>query len=83
MEDDIYHFNCTFILHRIDSSLKMKIADFGLSRDIHESEYYRSNDLTARLPVKWMAPESLAEQVFDDTTDVVRYGAHWQLKSNI
>uniref|UniRef100_A0A8C5IKN3 receptor protein-tyrosine kinase n=1 Tax=Junco hyemalis TaxID=40217 RepID=A0A8C5IKN3_JUNHY len=34
----------------------MKIADFGLARDIHHIDYYKKTT-NGRLPVKWMAPE--------------------------
>uniref|UniRef100_A0A8C6NJD3 Fibroblast growth factor receptor n=1 Tax=Nothobranchius furzeri TaxID=105023 RepID=A0A8C6NJD3_NOTFU len=36
----------------------MKIADFGLARDIHHIDYYKKTT-NGRLPVKWMAPEAL------------------------
>lgn len=32
----------------------MKIADFGLARDIHSQDYYRKTT-DGRLPVKWMS----------------------------
>ena len=51
--------------------LSLKIADFGLSRDLHESDYYKSGDRQTKLPVKWMAPESLSKHIFDTRTDVV------------
>jgi hypothetical protein len=47
----------------------MKIADFGLARDIHSQDYYRKTT-DGRLPVKWMAPESLFDMVFDTKSDV-------------
>lgn len=47
----------------------MKIADFGLARDIQESEYYRKNT-NGRLPIKWMAPESLRDKFYDSQSDV-------------
>nr|AAB31626.1 fibroblast growth factor receptor CPE-FGFR [chickens, white leghorn, embryonic retinal pigment epithelium, Peptide, 138 aa] [Gallus gallus] len=34
----------------------MKIADFGLARDVHDIDYYKKTS-NGRLPVKWMAPE--------------------------
>ena len=43
---------------RIDSHFQIKVADFGLSKDIFLRNYYREGDGT-KLPVKWMAPESL------------------------
>ena len=55
----------------MDADLLVKIADFGLSRDLRDSEYYTSGDAEARLPVKWMAPECMARKVYNARTDVV------------
>ena len=51
--------------------MNVKVADFGLSRDIYERDYYSSDDPKAKLPVKWMAPESLEKGTYDTKTDVV------------
>lgn len=47
----------------------VKIADFGLARDLQESDYYRKNT-NGRLPIKWMAPESLRDKFYDSQSDV-------------
>lgn len=47
----------------------VKIADFGLARDVQESEYYRKCT-NGRLPIKWMAPESLRDKFYDSQSDV-------------
>ena len=47
------------------------VADFGLSRDIYESQYYSSSDKQAKLPIKWMAPESIENRLYDAKSDVV------------
>ncbi|NXG23905.1 FLT3 kinase, partial [Grallaria varia] len=51
----------------------VKICDFGLARDIMNDSNYivRGN---ARLPVKWMAPESLFERTYTMKSDVWSYG---------
>ena len=50
----------------------VKVADFGLSRDIYNREYYASSDNRTKLPVKWMAIESLTKAVYTSKSDVVR-----------
>ncbi|XP_028288445.1 receptor-type tyrosine-protein kinase FLT3 [Parambassis ranga] len=51
----------------------VKIGDFGLARDIDNDSNYvvRGN---VRLPVKWMAPESIFEGVYMMKSDVWAYG---------
>ena len=51
----------------------MKIADFGLARDIQYREYYRKNT-EGRLPVKWMAPEALIDSRYTSRSDVWSFG---------
>ncbi len=41
--------------------LVAKIADFGLARDVAGHDYYRKTG-DGRLPVKWMAPETLFQR---------------------
>ncbi|EDW03818.1 uncharacterized protein LOC6561746 [Drosophila grimshawi] len=56
-----------------------KISDFGLTRDVYEDDAYlkRSRD---RVPVKWMAPESLADHVYTSKSDVWAFGVLcWEL----
>ena len=59
------------VFSRLDDTLTVKVADFGLSRDIYTKEYYSSDDKKARLPVKWMAIESLTKNVYTSKSDVV------------
>ncbi|POI20114.1 hypothetical protein CIB84_016139, partial [Bambusicola thoracicus] len=50
-----------------------KICDFGLARDImNDSNYVVKGN--ARLPVKWMAPESIFDCVYTVQSDVWSYG---------
>ena len=43
--------------------------DFGMTRDIYETDYYRKGG-KGMLPVRWMAPESLKDGIFDTKSDV-------------
>ncbi|XP_048031027.1 receptor-type tyrosine-protein kinase FLT3 [Megalobrama amblycephala] len=52
---------------------QVKIGDFGLARDIeHDSNYVVRGNV--RLPVKWMAPESIFKGVYTMQSDVWAYG---------
>jgi len=51
----------------------VKIADFGLARDVEESDYYRKVG-EAKLPVLWMSPESLFAGVSTTKSDVWSFG---------
>jgi hypothetical protein len=44
---------CTFALPLLLSS--SQIADFGMSRDLDDNDYYVSNG--GKIPIKWTAPE--------------------------
>ena len=64
-------YNIFFANHfRVDKFLSIKIADFGLAKDVYSTEYYRVDKHTT-LPVKWMSLESLLDGYFDEKTDVV------------
>ncbi|CAJ0962826.1 unnamed protein product [Ranitomeya imitator] len=58
----------------------MKIADFGLARDIHHIDYYKKTtnsvyeNVHGRLPVKWMAPEALFDRIYTHQSDVWSFG---------
>ncbi|XP_065219850.1 fibroblast growth factor receptor homolog 1-like [Planococcus citri] len=51
----------------------MKIADFGLARNVINSEYYKKTT-AGRLPIKWMAPEALLHNKYSIRSDVWSYG---------
>ena len=53
----------------------IKISDFGLSEDVFQRNYYREgvDGEMAKLPFKWMAPESLSDGHFSEKSDVVGY----------
>ena len=64
-------FVATSPLARIDAKQLVKIADFGLARDIYEKDYYAVEDKKRPMPLKWMAPECLDTFKFDSRSDVV------------
>uniref|UniRef100_A0A6Q2Y117 Hepatocyte growth factor receptor n=1 Tax=Esox lucius TaxID=8010 RepID=A0A6Q2Y117_ESOLU len=65
----------------LDESYTVKVADFGLARDVYEKEYYSvHNKSGVKLPVKWMALESLQTHKFTPKSDVWSFGVLlWEL----
>ena len=56
----------------LNSEYRCKIADFGLSREIVDSNYYQSKG--GQLPVRWTATEALEEHKFSSQSDVWSFG---------
>lgn len=64
----------------LDENLVVKVADFGLSRDIYVTDYVCRDLSKVKLPVKWMAIESLEQNIYNTKTDVWSYGVLlWEL----
>ncbi|XP_017847643.2 insulin-like receptor [Drosophila busckii] len=57
----------------VADDLTVKIGDFGMTRDIYETDYYRKGT-KGLLPVRWMPPESLRDGVYSSASDVFSYG---------
>ena len=55
----------------MDSLYLVKIADFGMSRELNEHEYYKMANMNKPLPMRWMAVESISSGVFTIQSDVV------------
>ena len=55
---------------RLDENISVCVADFGLSKKIYSGDYYRQGSVS-KLPVKWIALESLADNVYTSQSDVV------------
>ena len=60
--------------NRLDGHFVIKISDFGLSEDVYARNYFRqsSSNEIVKLPVKWMALESLTDGIFSEKSDVVK-----------
>ena len=63
--------------YRIDGNGVIKVADFGLTEDMYGTNYFRrtKNETGSeeKVPIRWMAPESIEDDVYTEATDVVSY----------
>ena len=51
------------------------MADFGLTEDMYGTNYFRrrmsDTGSEEKVPIRWMAPESINNNIYDESTDVV------------
>ncbi|XP_061131778.1 insulin-like growth factor 1b receptor isoform X1 [Syngnathus typhle] len=79
--DGMAYLNAGKFVHRdlaarncmVAEDFTVKIGDFGMTRDIYETDYYRKGG-KGLLPVRWMSPESLKDGVFTTNSDVWSFG---------
>ena len=72
---DIATRNCL-----VNRKLVIKIADFGMSREMNHMDYYRVGSAEAVLPVRWMPPEALLYGKFTVKSDVWSFGVlMWEM----
>uniref|UniRef100_A0A671SPH7 Tyrosine-protein kinase receptor n=1 Tax=Sinocyclocheilus anshuiensis TaxID=1608454 RepID=A0A671SPH7_9TELE len=57
----------------VGENLLVKIGDFGMSRDVYSTDYYRVGGHTM-LPIRWMPPESIMYRRFTTESDVWSLG---------
>jgi len=57
----------------INEQLFVKIADFGLSKDVYSRDYYRLGDKSV-LPIQWMPPEAILYCKFSAQSDIWSFG---------
>ncbi|XP_061090730.1 ephrin type-B receptor 3 isoform X1 [Conger conger] len=63
----------------LGDDLRVSVADFGLSKKICSTDYYRQN-AAVRMPIKWMAIESLSESIYSVKSDVWSFGVTmWEI----
>ncbi|CAN9503462.1 unnamed protein product [Ophioblennius macclurei] len=87
--DGMAYLNAKKFVHRdlaarncmVAHDFTVKIGDFGMTRDIYETDYYRKGG-KGLLPVRWMAPESLKDGVFTAHSDCWSFGVVlWEIST--
>ncbi|KAI7790771.1 insulin receptor b precursor [Triplophysa rosa] len=87
--DGMAYLNAKKFVHRdlaarncmVAEDLTVKIGDFGMTRDIYETDYYRKGG-KGLLPVRWMAPESLKDGIFTAHSDCWSFGVVlWEIST--
>lgn len=58
----------------IDEHLHVKVADYGLSRDVDEDKNYYRIHTERPIPLRWTAPEAVTVLKFTSASDVFAFG---------
>ena len=58
----------------IDEKLQVKVSDYGLSRDVEEDRNYYRIKTDRPLPLRWTAPETIAELRYSSASDAYAFG---------
>ena len=65
---------------RINREGVIKVADFGLTEDMYGTNYFRrrksDTESEEKIPIRWMAPECIERNLYDESTDVVSNPLH-------
>ena len=80
----MYQYFNNILVHgyRLDQNYVIKVTDFGLSEKTYTKDYFRQKQTTGvKLPMKWMAYESLSDGIFSEKTDVVSL-VYWTVTHN-
>ena len=60
--------------------MKTKLGDFGLARYLPEGQDHWLMDKSSRLPVRYMAPETVSDKRFSEASDVWSFGVTmWEI----
>ncbi len=62
----------------LDTDFTAKVSDFGLTRQLNESEYYRIQTIERELPIKWMALEVMESHKYTTQSDMVSLSTIFQ-----
>ncbi|XP_030845894.1 vascular endothelial growth factor receptor 1 isoform X2 [Strongylocentrotus purpuratus] len=66
----------------VTENYTLKICDFGLAKHLYDDPDYVASGKQGRLPIKWMAPESIFDKVFTTYSDVWAYAVFlWEVFS--
>ena len=53
------------------------VSDFGLTEDMYATNYFRKDSSESgndeKVPIRWMAPESINSELYNEKTDVVSF----------